>query len=131
MRIRFVWWGRHSCLPSFIVVTLLIFASTSFGHAFLDHADPKVGSENSVAPTEIKVWFTEEIEPAFSTLKVLDANGNEIDKKDSHLDPNDKKLLIVSVPRISAGQYKVEWSVVASDTHHTHGDFKFTVKPKD
>ncbi len=130
MRSKFVWWGGHSCLPSSIVA-LLIFASTSFGHAFLDHADPKVGSEIQTAPTEIKVWFTEEIEPAFSTLKVLDAGGNQVDQKDAHLDAKDKTLLIVSVPALAAGEYKVEWSVVASDTHHTQGDFKFTIKSKD
>ncbi len=53
-----------------------------------------------------------------------------MDKKDTHVDPDHKELLIVSVSDLPAGQYKVAWSVVASDTHHTQGDFKFTVKPE-
>jgi hypothetical protein len=84
-----------------------------------------------VAPAEIKVWFTETIEPAFSTLKVLDAGGNVVDKKDVHLDSKDKTLLIVSVPQLATGEYKVVWSVVSSDTHHTQGDFKFKIKAKE
>ena len=96
-------------------------------HAFLDHAEPKVGSEVAVTPTEVKIWFTEAIEPAFSKVQVLDADGKQIDKKDFHLDAKDKKLAIVSVPPLLPGKYKVTWQVVASDTHKTEGDFTFTV----
>ena len=56
-----------------------------------------MGSAVQSAPTEIKVWFTEEIEPSFSTLQVLDSAGKVIDKKDTHVDSKDKKLLIVSL----------------------------------
>ena len=98
-----------------------------FAHAFLDHAEPKVGSDNTTAPTEVKVWFTQEIENSLSRIKVLDAQGHQIDKKDSHVDSKDKKLLIVSVDHLAAGSYKVEWSVVSVDTHKTRGDFKFEV----
>lgn len=111
-------------------MAMLTFQSISQAHAFLDHADPKVGSEVNQSPTEIKIWFTQEIEPAFSSIQLLDSSGKQIDKKDTHLDDKDKKLLIVSVPQLQPGEYKVVWSVVSRDTHHTHGDFKFTVKPK-
>jgi methionine-rich copper-binding protein CopC len=104
------------------------FAARIEAHAFLDHAEPKVGSRVSQSPTAIRAWFTQQLEPDFSSLQVLDSQGNEIDKKDSHLDATDKTLLIVSVPALADGQYKVVWSVVSVDTHHTHGDFKFTVK---
>ncbi len=118
-------------IAAMFVVASLWLDGAAIAHAFLDHADPKVGSAVQSAPTEIKVWFTEEIEPSFSTLQVLDSAGKVIDKKDTHVDSKDKKLLIVSVAQLSPGEYKVVWSVVASDTHRTHGDFKFTVKAKD
>jgi len=110
------------------VAAMLLLPGNALAHAFLDHADPRVGSEVDKPPKEIKIWFTEEVEPAFSTIEVYDSNDNQIDLKDTHQDPNDKKLLIVSVPALASGEYKVIWSVVAIDTHHTHGDFKFTVK---
>lgn len=102
--------------------------SAAFAHAFLDHAEPKVGSEIAASPGIVKIWFTEEIEPAFSSVQVLDSNGKQIDNKDFHLDPNDKKIAIVSLPALPVGKYKVVWQVVASDTHKTQGDFTFTLK---
>jgi methionine-rich copper-binding protein CopC len=36
--------------------------------------------------------------------------------------------LIVSLPNLADGEYSVSWKVVSVDTHHTNGDFKFTVK---
>jgi methionine-rich copper-binding protein CopC len=98
-------------------------------HAFLDHAEPRVGSNISTSPNGVKIWFTQELEPAFSSIKVFDASGNEVDKKDTRQDDKDKKLLIVSLPALSAGEYKVVWKVVSVDTHRTNGDFKFQIAP--
>ena len=113
------------------LMLLLANQKCAFAHAFLDHADPRVGSEIATAPVEVKVWFTQDLEPAFSSLQVFDANGTEVDKKDSHPDSKDKTLLIISVPPLQAGTYKIVWKVVSVDTHHTAGDFKFTIKPKE
>lgn len=113
-----------------IGVLLLIFTlpAFAFAHANLDHAEPKVGATVDQSPKEVKIWFSQSVEPAFSRIQVFDSAGKEIDKKDSHVDKADKELLIVSVPALDAGSYKVVWHVVSTDTHKTHGDFKFTVK---
>jgi hypothetical protein len=112
-----------------VLICLALASSVAFAHAFLDHADPKVGSSLNVAPAKVKIWFTQELEPAFSGIVVTDANGDEVDKKDTHLDDSDKTLLIVSLQKLPPGTYKVAWHVVSVDTHRTQGDFKFTVKP--
>jgi copper resistance protein C len=114
----------HRILAWAIVLLIPVWVEA---HAFLDHAEPKVGATIDASPKQVKVWFTEEIEPAFSKLQVMNAAGEEIDSKDAHLDDSDHRLLIVSVPALSNGEYKVIWSVVAKDTHRTHGDFKFTI----
>jgi hypothetical protein len=106
----------------------LALQSRVWAHAFLDHADPKVGSTAAGSPAEIKLWFTQHIEPAFSSLEVRDAQGNEVDKKDSHADSKDESLLIVSLPPLPSGTYTVIWNVVSVDTHKTQGHFEFTVK---
>jgi methionine-rich copper-binding protein CopC len=108
----------------------LLFPSLAWAHAFLDHAQPAVGSDITDPPAQVKGWFTQKLEPVFSTIQVFDSSGKEVDLKDSHLDSSDQKLLIVSLPALPPGEYKVSWSVVSVDTHHTHGDFKFTLKPK-
>jgi hypothetical protein len=113
------------------IVMLFLLPANLLAHAFLDHADPKVGSVVTTPPKEIKLWFTEEIEPDFSTVEVHDSQGNRFDKQDAHQDSSDKKLMIVSVPALSAGEYTVIWKVVSTDTHHTHGSFKFTIKTQN
>jgi len=101
--------------------------SLAEAHAFLDHADPKVGSTVSGSPAQVKAWYTEELEPAFSKIQVFDASGKEVDSKDVKVDPTDKALMTVSLPKLAAGTYQVKWSAVAVDTHHTTGTFTFTV----
>ena len=115
---------------SFYPAVILFFAAQSqaWAHAFLDHADPKVGSTVTTQPTEIKLWFTQNLEPAFSSFVVKDARGKEVDKKDAHLDASNNSLLIVSVPPLPNGTYTVTWHVTSVDTHRTQGHFKFTVK---
>lgn len=115
---------------SFYSGAILFFAAQSkaWGHAFLDHAAPKVGSTVTSQPREIKLWFTQHLEPAFSYFEVKDAEGKEVDKKDVHQDANDPSLLVGSVPPLPNGTYTVTWHVVSVDTHPTHGHFKFTVK---
>ena len=98
-------------------------------HAFLDHADPRVGSTVHGSPGEVKIWFTEGLILPFSEVKVLDASGKEIQKGDKHLDPANGELLIVSVPPLKPGKYTVAWRATAVDTHVTHGTFTFTVSP--
>jgi len=98
-------------------------------HAFLDRSEPRVGASVNVAPAEVKLWFTEDIEPAFSTVKVLDALSKRVDRADAKVDAIEHQLLRVSLQTLGPGQYRVEWRVVSVDTHVTQGDFAFRVVP--
>lgn len=111
------------------LVVLLSGAGEGRAHAFLDHADPRVGSTIKTPPAQVRLWFTQQIEPAFSTMRVLDGAGKQIDKKDVKVDPSKPDLLTVSVPSLGPGTYKVVWRVLSVDTHVTEGDFSFTVAP--
>jgi methionine-rich copper-binding protein CopC len=93
-------------------------------HAFLDHASPRVGSTVHPAPGQVQLWMTEDLEPAFTKIKVLDANGAEVDKKDAKISGS---TMTVSLPNLPPGNYKVAWTAVAIDTHRTTGTFTFTV----
>jgi copper resistance protein C len=115
-------------LTSLAASLMLALQSSAWAHAFLDHAEPKVGSAISHPPAEIKIWFTQNLEPAFSKLEVQDAQGKEVDKKDAHLDDKDKSLFLVSLPELPPGTYTVIWHAVSVDTHKTQGHFQFTIK---
>jgi methionine-rich copper-binding protein CopC len=97
-------------------------------HAFLDHAVPAVGSTVHRSPQDVRLWFSEQLEPAFSRVRVFDAKGAAVDKGDSHVDRSDGSMLSVSVPALAAGTYRVQWRVVSVDTHVTEGDFTFEIR---
>ncbi|OLC14652.1 MAG: hypothetical protein AUH29_09920 [Candidatus Rokubacteria bacterium 13_1_40CM_69_27] len=96
-------------------------------HAVLDRADPRVGSTVSTAPSEVKLWFTENLEPAFSTIRVVDADGRQVDRADGRVDADNPALLRITLSLLPAGTYRVLWRVVSVDTHVTEGEFTFTI----
>lgn len=97
-------------------------------HAFLDHAQPRVGSTLATAPADVKLWFTEKLEPAFSTVSVVDVNGKRVDGGKPQVDPKDPMLLRTSLGKLAPGEYTVVWRAVSVDTHATEGRFTFRVE---
>jgi len=95
-------------------------------HAFLDHAEPRVGSSVDSPPSAVQLRFTEPIEPAFCRLEVIDAAGKRVDTPaPEHPAPD---ALRVTLPSLAPGEYTVRWAVVSVDTHPTEGSFTFSVK---
>jgi copper resistance protein C len=107
------------------IITILLTATSVWAHAFLDHAEPKVGSTINESPSQVTLWMTENLEPAFSKLQIYDAQGTEVDNKDIKVNGN---IMKVSLPKLAAGKYRVSWQVVAVDTHRTSGTFDFTIQ---
>ena len=79
----------------------------------------------------MNLWFTEGLEAGFSNVKVLDAAGKQVDKKDVKIDPKNPKHMSVSLAEVSWARtpIRVVWHAVSVDTHVTDGSFTFTVKP--
>lgn len=107
----------------------MMFVSLAGAHAFLDRATPAVGSAVRASPAQVKLWFTQELEPAFSTARVADRSGKQVDKGDPQVDRTDGTQLRVSLPQLAPGTYRVTWRVLSVDTHVTEGDFTFDVAP--
>lgn len=103
---------------------------TACGHAFPEHAEPRVGATIVVSPARVRIWFDGVLEPAFSRIRVQTASGKQIDPGNGRVDPHDLTLLEVPLPPLSSGTYHVIWSVVARDGHHTEGDYTFTLQRK-
>jgi methionine-rich copper-binding protein CopC len=112
-----------------VALAVLALAGAAFAHAFLDRATPAVGSTVHGPPAEVKLWFTQALEPAFSTLRVVDKSGKQVDRKDKQVDRGDARLLRVSLPSLAPGTYRVLWRVLSVDTHVSEGDFTFDVAP--
>jgi methionine-rich copper-binding protein CopC len=97
--------------------------STAQAHAFLDHASPLVGSTVQTAPHEVVLTFTQNLEPAFSTVEVTGANGR-VDQGKASVSGNTMRI---GLKTIGAGSYKVNWHALSVDTHSTQGSFTFHV----
>ena len=98
-------------------------------HAFLESSVPAAGSTIHRSPSELKLRFTQRIEPAFSEVRVLDRGGKQVDKGDPRVDGADATLLVVSLPLLANGKYRVKWRVLSVDSHVIEGGFTFDVAP--
>ena len=103
---------------------LLLVAGEAAAHAFLDHAEPRVGNTVATAPREVTLWFTQKLEPAFSSITVTNSAGQRVDTGKTRVSGNQ---MSVSLRSGGAGTYRVNWHVLSVDTHRTDGNFTFRV----
>jgi len=102
-------------------------APAALAHAYLDRAVPEAGSTMQGSPAEVKLWFSHALEPAFSTIRVVDKAGKQVDRKDGRVDAKETALLKVSLPALPPGSYRVIWRVLSADGHVTRGEFALEV----
>jgi methionine-rich copper-binding protein CopC len=112
-----------------VAVAGLVLAGAALAHAMLDRASPAVGSRVAASPARVELWFTEALEPTFSSVKVLDAGGRQVDRRDAAFDTRTPGHVSVSLPTLAPGRYRVVWRAVSVDTHATSGDYAFDVAP--
>jgi len=110
-----------------VVAVALGAASAARAHAFLDHASPAVGSSVSTAPAAVTLWFTQDLEPAFSDVTVTNQAGQRVDLGNARIPSGSPAELQIGLKPLPPGTYLVSWHVVSVDTHPTEGTFTFEV----
>ena len=100
----------------------------ALGHSGLQRAEPPVESKLSRPPSEVKLYFSARLEQDYSTVRVEDARGAQVDRQDAHVDPSNPLLLRVTLPPLEHGTYAVIWRVLSVDSHVTEGRFTFRVE---
>jgi len=103
--------------------------TAALSHAFLNEAAPIVGGTVPTSPKEIRLTFTEAIEPRFSGIDLATGDGRAIAAGPAVVDPANQRQLVLPLPPLAPGRYRVRWHVVSVDTHRTEGQYSFTVKP--
>lgn len=102
-------------------------AGEGFAHARLVRSEPASGSVVTVPPSYLELVFNSLVERRFAritlftpttsrSLSVAPQKGRTV------------KALRVPLPRLESGSYRVEWSVVARDSHRVEGAFTFEVR---
>ena len=114
-----------------LLATALVLASAAAAHAHaqLERADPRVGSTVRAAPSVLTLYFSEGVEPAFSSVQVTDAAGRRVDAGKPRVDKSNPRQVQVPLRALAPGQYNVRWRVLSVDTHTTEGSFGFEVRP--
>ena len=115
---------RRPAIVAIIPLLLLLVTDGASAHALLDHAEPRVGNTVATAPREVTLWFTQKLEPAFSSITVTDSAGQRVDAGKTRVSGNQ---MSVSLRSGGAGTYRVNWRVLSVDTHRTDGNFTFRV----
>jgi hypothetical protein len=109
------------------IVALLLGVTSAPAHAYLDHASPLVGSTVTTAPSEVRMWFTQALEPRFSGAQLRSGAGAVLGN--GVVDTGDPKQMVIRVHGLPPGKYRVTWKILSVDTHRTEGSFSFEVKP--
>ncbi len=122
---RSVW---HSVATGLTVFgAAAVFAGAASAHVFPQTQIPGAGV-TVASPAQVAITFDGPLEPTFSSLKVDNAAGTQVNTAKSHVDPKRPDVMSVALPPLAAGRYTVHWAAVASDGHRTHGDYPFNVK---
>lgn len=113
-----------------LIVSMLCLLNVSsvFAHAMLVKAEPAKRASLTTAPSQVRLWFNEEIEPAFATLSVLDVNKKALTEDKAIVDSEDPKSIILKLPEMQPGRYTVKFRVLSVDGHVVDSEYEFIVK---
>ncbi|NMI84227.1 MAG: copper resistance protein CopD [Candidatus Nitrosopelagicus brevis] len=86
-------------------------------HPFLLDSEPGQGQNAPAGTTQIITNYSEAVEIGFSELRVYDANGNQIDNKDTAYNGGETSL-IVTTPPLEDGVYTITSKVLSKVDGH-------------
>jgi methionine-rich copper-binding protein CopC len=122
--------GGRRLVALFIAFSLILASTGSvFAHARFDRAEPPIDEPLDGAPVVLKTYYSQEL-TSKSSIRVLDANGVQVDLGDGHVDLDDpiRKTMLVSLPALPVGLYTIEYSAdSAEDGHEYPGTAAFGV----
>ena len=102
--------------------------SPVLAHANLAQSTPAANASLQSSPNEIRLWFTETLEPNYSHFTLRDTSGNPVQTLQSQIDSTDAHQMFMPVDNLPKGLYTVVWRTVsAADGHSSQGSFAFGI----
>jgi copper transport protein len=113
---------------------VLLLPATSEAHAILLQSDPANSAILKSPPSQVRMWFSEDLNPTFSTAQVISGgNRQRVDTQDAHVPSNNSREMDLSLsPNVAPGTYIVIWRTQSADDGHVlSGSFLFSVAAAD
>jgi len=113
-----------------IILAMWAYAAPVLAHAQLVKAEPARRAVLDKAPTQVRLWFNEEIEGAYTSLTVLGANKKPVTDAKPEVVSDDPKSVVLPLPDLKPGKYTVKFRVLSVDGHIVDESFNYKVKNK-
>ena len=125
-------WALHSLkrvlVGAAMAMAMCVYVAPALAHSMLVKAEPPRRAVLAKTPTQVRLWFNEEIEGDYASLVVLDAEKHSVTEIKPQLAPDDRKSIVLPLPELTPGKYSVMFRVLSVDGHVVESYFDFTVK---
>ncbi len=127
-----VWRVLLLALPLALGLIFLL-PDTSQAQAIPLRSNPAQGAVLLTAPSEVQIWFSENLNPVTSTARVVNSANQRVDVNGAIVIPTDQKEMDVSVqPSLPPGVYVVIWRTQSADDGQVlTGSFLFNIANPD
>jgi len=111
----------------------MAFPAVSEAHAILMRSDPAKDAVLPVPPAQVRMWFSEALNPAFSTAVVVNGANKRVDIGNALVSPSDPTEMDVTLkPNLPPAVYVVIYRTDSNvDGHILTGSFLFSVARPD
>ncbi len=119
---------RRSLVIIVLLVTALLINNLVLAHANLVRSEPPPNSVLATSPSEIRMWFSEPLEPTFSKINIRDKDGNILNTPEAQIDRSDPTQMSIQLDKLPDGLYTVVWrSLSSADGHPSLGSFPIVI----
>ena len=123
-------WKRRMAGGILIFAFACLPGAPAFAHAMLVKAEPARRAQLTQTPTQVRLWFNEEVEKDYASLAVLDPAKSPVTDTLPQIAADDPKAIVLALPELAPGKYTVKFRVLSVDGHVVDSSYDFTVKSK-
>jgi copper transport protein len=120
---------RRAALLTAVAAAALALPAAAWAHAALLRTVPEASRTINAAPPEVRLTYSEPIEPRFAIVSVTDAAGGQVTSGAPASAPGSPQTLVTPLRKVPEGWYLVFWRVISADGHPVRGAFTFAVGP--
>ncbi|MFN3429720.1 MAG: copper resistance CopC family protein [Candidatus Sericytochromatia bacterium] len=119
-------WGSWGTLA--VVLSLAAPASPALAHARLIESEPAHRAALKAAPKQVRLTFNSLVEQRFVRLTLTGAGGQAHPLIHAPKQPGQARVLVIPLPALRPGAYRLTWSVVSADGHRVEGAIAFSIR---